>query len=192
MPRPKGLPKTGGRKRGTKNRRTSRIAVEAAQEGITPLEVQLRTMRMLWAKAHEGSVPDLDLAKQACSIAAQAAPFCHARLAAIEAKLATIGQVEVRLTRAELAEQAKRRIDEAFREYRPPGHEEERANGPVIEHTSNPAQDGNRSGPAAKADHPALPVPRDFARPSSFEAVPGVPKRSIPRRPRAVGSGWAG
>jgi class 3 adenylate cyclase len=36
------------------------------------------------------------------------------------------------------------------------------------------------------------PIPTDFARPSSFEAVPGVARRPIPRRPRSVGSGWAG
>ena|SRR5215831_6917962 len=154
MPRPKGLPKTGGRQRGTKNRRTSRIAVEAALEGITPLEVQLRTMRMLWAKAHAGSVPDLDLAKQACAIATQAAPLCHARLAAIEAKVGTFGQVEVKLTRQELAEQSRHEIAEAFREYQPPGHEEERANGPVIEHRSSPALDSDRNEPVAEADRP--------------------------------------
>ena len=149
-------------------------------------------MRMLWAKAHEGSVPDLDLAKQACAIAAQAAPFCHARLAAIGAKVGTFGQVEVKLTRQELAEQARREIAAAFREYRPPGHEEERANGPVIKHRSSPAQDSDRNEPVAEADRPALPVPRDFARPSSFEAVPGVARLPIRRRPRPVGSGWAG
>jgi hypothetical protein len=175
------LPKTGGKKRGTKNRRTSRIAVEAAQEGITSLEVQLHTMRMLWAKAHEESVPDLGLAKQACAIAAEAAPFCHARLAPIEAQVGAFGQVEVKLTRQELAEQSRREIAE-----------EERANGPVIEHRSSPAQDSDRSEPVAEADRPALPVPRDFARPSSFETVPGVARRPIRRRPRPVGSGWAG
>ena len=36
------------------------------------------------------------------------------------------------MTQAELAEQARREIDEAFREYQPRGHEEERANGPLI------------------------------------------------------------
>jgi hypothetical protein len=111
---------------------------------------------------------------------------------AIEAKLAAFGQVEVKVTRAELAERAKQQIDEAFREYRPPRHEELRANGPVIEHQSAVAHDGDRSGPVAEADRPALPAPRDFARPSSFEAVPGVARRPIPRRPRPVGSGWAG
>ena len=147
---------------------------------------------MLWAKAHKESVPDLDLAKQACAIVAQAAPFCHARLAAIGAKVGTFGQVEVKLTRQELAEQARREIAAAFREYRPPGHEEERANGPVIEHRSSPAQNSDRSEPVAEPDRPALSVPRDFARPSSFEAVPGVARLPIRRRPRPVGSGWAG
>ena len=101
--------------------------------------------------------------------------------------------VEIRMTRAELAEQARRRIDEAFREYRAPGYEEERPNGPVIERRSSPAPDGDRSEPVAEADRPALPVPRDFARPRSLEAVPGAARRSIPRRHRRpLGSGWAG
>jgi hypothetical protein len=103
--------------------------------------VQLQTMRMLWMKAHEGSSTDLDLAKQACAIAAQAAPFCHPRLAAIEAKVGTFGQVEVKMTRAELAEDSRRLIAEAFREYQPPGHEEARTNGPVIEHRNSPVQE---------------------------------------------------
>ena len=96
------------------------------------------------------------------------------------------------MSREQLAEQSLREINEAFREYRPPGHEE-RANGPVIERRSSPAPDGDRSEPVAEADRPSLPVPRDFARPSSFDAVPGVARRSIPRRHRRpLGSGWAG
>jgi len=87
VPRPQGLPKTGGRQKGTPNKRTQQILDQAAAEGITPLEVQLRTMRMLWEKAHEGSVPDLELAKQACAVAAQCAPYCHPRLAAVEARV---------------------------------------------------------------------------------------------------------
>jgi hypothetical protein len=159
--------------------------VEAAQQGITPLEALLRTMRKLWAKAHEASLPDLDLAKQACAIAAQAAPYCHPRLAAIETKVDTTGQVEVKLTRAELDERAQRIIDETFREYRPPGHEEERASGAVIEPRRSPDEGGDRSEPVADADPPA---PRDFVRPS-VPSMAGLPSR---RRPRPVGSGWAG
>ena len=93
MPRPKGLPKTGGRQKGAANKKTREIADRAVREDITPLEVQLRTMRMLWDKALEGSVPDLELAKQACAVASQAAPFIHPRLAAIVAT-ATVTTVE--------------------------------------------------------------------------------------------------
>ena len=99
--------------------------------------------------------------------------------------------IGIAMSQEQLAGQARREIDEAFREYQPPGYEEGRANGPVIEHPSSPTQDGNRSGTVAEADHPALPVPRDFARPSSFEAMPGLARRPIPRRPRPMGS-WAG
>ena len=130
MPRPKGLPKTGGRQKGAANKRTREIADRAATDGVLPLEYMLRVV----------------------------------------------------VTREELAERAKREIAEAFQEWQ----------SQTIEHRSNSAQDGDRSEPVAEADHPALPVPRNFARPSSFEAVPGVGRRSIPRRPRPVGSGWAG
>ena len=40
--------------------------------------------------------------------------------------------IGIAMSREQLAEQSLREINEAFREYRPPGHEE-RANGPVIE-----------------------------------------------------------
>jgi len=41
--------------------------------------------------------------------------------------------IGIAMSQEQLAEQARREIDEAFREWRPPGHEEARANGPVIE-----------------------------------------------------------
>jgi hypothetical protein len=53
------------------------------------------------------------------------------------------------MSREQLAEQARREIDEAFREWRPPGHEEGRANAPVIEARSSSAHNGDRSGPVA-------------------------------------------
>lgn len=146
MPRPQGLPKTGGRQKGTPNKRTQQILDQAAAEGITPLEVQLRTMRMLWEKAHEGSVPDLELAKQACAVAAQCAPYCHPRLAAVEAR------VDARLAADPISfEQHKQRalrdLKEAFREYEIPDHRPQGVIGPpVIEH------EGRRSG---AGDEPA-------------------------------------
>jgi len=65
--------------------------------------------------------------------------------------------VGIEISREELARRAREEIDEAFREYRPPGREEERVNGPVIECRSSPAQDGDRGEPVAKADHRVLP-----------------------------------
>ena len=85
--RPKGYPKTGGRKQGAANKRTRQIADAAAKEGLTPLELQLRAMRMLWERAHRGPEPDLALVKEACSVAAQCAPYLHPRLSAVEAKI---------------------------------------------------------------------------------------------------------
>ena len=177
MPRPKGLPKTGGRQKGAANKRTREIADRAATDaGLLPLDYMLSVVR---DPAVEPERRD--------RMAVAAAPFVHARLG-FEA--GADSQVEVLVSRAELAEQAASEIDEAFREWQPPGHEEARANGPVIEHRSSPDEDGDRSEPAAEADGPALPVPRDFARPGSVEAVPGVARR-IPRRPRPVRSSWA-
>jgi hypothetical protein len=124
----------------------------------------------------------------------------------VAAKVDAAGQAEVRLSRQQLAEQAQREIDEAFREWQPPRHVEERshrttdartldefpADGRVIEHRSSPAQDGGRSEPVAEADGPALPVARDFARPSSFEAVPYVARQlyaGVPAQWGAAGQG---
>ena len=52
--------------------------------------------------------------------AATLAPYVHPRLAAVESKVEQYSQLEMRVTRAELAAEAKRRIDEAFKEYSPP------------------------------------------------------------------------
>jgi hypothetical protein len=76
-----------GRKPGSPTKRRREIIDKAADAGITPLELQLRTMRMLWERAHRNSEPDLQLAKDACAIAAQCAPYLHPRLSAVEAKI---------------------------------------------------------------------------------------------------------
>jgi hypothetical protein len=77
-------------------------------------------------------------------MAVAAAPYIHPRLAEGRGQGRHDGQVEVKLTREELDERARRIIEEAFRHYQPPGHEEARTNGPVIEHRSDPAQDDDR------------------------------------------------
>lgn len=65
-----------GRKAGGANKKTQEIAAKAMEEGITPLEVMLTTMRDAWAAG------DKDLAR---AVAKDAAPYCHARLANIQA-----------------------------------------------------------------------------------------------------------
>lgn len=74
--------KTGGRKKGTLNKRTrARLAVadRTANQGITPLEVMVATMRALWARARNGAVLRYALAAE--RVASDAAPYIHPRLA---------------------------------------------------------------------------------------------------------------
>ena len=80
MPRPKGQPKTGGRKRGSLNKRTitqqeqSKTVVQAAKEvGLTPLEYMLAAMRDPETPPQRRD----DMAK-AC------APYVHPKLAAVD------------------------------------------------------------------------------------------------------------
>ena len=68
MPRPKGLPKTGGKRKGSKNKHT--IALEKAAGGTLPLDYMLKVMRNSKAKAQLRA----DMAKAA-------APYVHARRA---------------------------------------------------------------------------------------------------------------
>lgn len=60
----------------------------ALPEGITPLEVILRTMRHLWKDAEavdektgQAMIIDTEKAKEAMAVASAAAPYCHARIA---------------------------------------------------------------------------------------------------------------
>ena len=64
-----------GRRPGGRNRKTREIADKAALEGITPLEVMLHAMR---AHYDAGKLDD------AATVAKDAAPYMHPRLAAIE------------------------------------------------------------------------------------------------------------
>lgn len=75
---PRGGKREGaGRKPGSANIKTREIADRALSEGVTPLEVILEVMR----KAHAAG--DFD---KAVACAAQAAPYVHPRLSAIDAK----------------------------------------------------------------------------------------------------------
>ena len=68
--------KTGGRRKGARNRATEEARAAAAAPGILPLDYMLSVMRD----------PAADL-KRRDAMAMAAAPYLHARLSAIEAEL---------------------------------------------------------------------------------------------------------
>ena len=80
--------KTERRTRGEPKEVASVTRGEAANtesSDITPLAVQLATMRELWARAvMGGQIVDLECAKQACALAKDTAPFVHPRLASVD------------------------------------------------------------------------------------------------------------
>jgi hypothetical protein len=82
--RPKGTPKTGGRKRGTRNKRTRALQERLVASGMDPLAFMLSLMRNRKAP--------LEMRFEA---AKQAAPYCHAKLSAIEHNGADGGAVHV-------------------------------------------------------------------------------------------------
>jgi hypothetical protein len=82
---PRGGNRSGaGRKKGSLNLKTRVIAERAAAEGVTPLEVMLRTMRSAWARASSNgeAVTNFKEALIAAAMAEKAAPYVHPRLAA--------------------------------------------------------------------------------------------------------------
>lgn len=71
--RPKGLPKTGGRQRGSRNKATAKREREIAKSGVTPLEYMLKVMRN--PKADDSRRDDM---------AKAAAPYVHPKLASMQ------------------------------------------------------------------------------------------------------------
>jgi len=88
MARPQGTPKTGGRAKGTPNRASVARAAEIAASGLTPLDFMLSVMR------DGGNDTDtrLDAAKSA-------APYVHAKLSSIDAKLSVDGQLVININK---------------------------------------------------------------------------------------------
>jgi len=108
MPRPAGLPKTGGRKRGTPNKASAAREVEIRASGLTPLEYMLQVMR------DEEAPTELRL-----DAAVRAAPFVHARLSsvAVENKDGQAFAISVEQRQRETQERERRAlalIEETF------------------------------------------------------------------------------
>lgn len=77
MPRGGVRPGAGRKPGGTTAKMKSRVEFmeKALAAGISPLEVMLNTMRDLYAMGEKA---------EACKIAADAAPYCHSKLASVE------------------------------------------------------------------------------------------------------------
>lgn len=97
---PRGGARSGaGRKQGALTKRTREIAEKAIAEEITPLEVMLKAMKLHY---------DGERFDQAATIAKDAAPYVHAKLAAIEHSGPNKGPIRSETaTRAELDEAVK-------------------------------------------------------------------------------------
>ena len=192
MPFQKGHIKLGGRQQGVANKRTRAIAEQAHQEGITPLEVQLRTMRALWKSATDtaGEVVDFDKAAAACAVAERCAPYMHPRLAAVEARVQQ--QVDVsQISEEEHEARARELIRMVFREPDLPAVEHK----PIFQTndahiTDVPSADenvGTGETPRMEQAKDAGPRVRDFARSDNEMTI----ARRPPRAPRPVGD-WSG
>lgn len=83
MAKPKGSPKTGGRKKGTRNRKTAATVLAIEASGITPLNYMLGLMRQDTPKGADLNVR-IAIAGQRFEAAKAAAPYVHPKLAAIE------------------------------------------------------------------------------------------------------------
>lgn len=92
-----------GRKAGAVTRKTREIADKASEQGITPLEVMLSTMRDMWAQAGQAEDPTqrMALKVQAAEVAQKAAPFVHAKLANVQVAGDPDGS-PIRIARVEL------------------------------------------------------------------------------------------
>lgn len=64
-----------GRPKGSPNKRKKKIALEAAERGITPIEVMLEIMKKHYEAGRMA---------EALDAAAKAAPYCHPKLQAIQ------------------------------------------------------------------------------------------------------------
>src|SRR5262249_57686875 len=84
-----------GSKPGSASQKTREIANQAAKDGLTPLEYMLAVLR------DDAADPN-----RRDRMAVAAAPYIHARLAAIQTKVETVGQIEAKITFEEQRRQA--------------------------------------------------------------------------------------
>ena len=85
MPRKVGTPKTGGRQRGVRNKKTAEVIEQAAAGGVMPIDVMLENMRYAHDMMQRTAVGEaLKYRMMAEECAKDAAPYLHSRLTATE------------------------------------------------------------------------------------------------------------
>jgi hypothetical protein len=84
MPRSTGLKKTGGRAKGTPNKRTAELVAAVSDSGVTPLEFMLQIMRKPDPPKDADAGQILTFNAMRFEAAKAAAPYVHARLAAVQ------------------------------------------------------------------------------------------------------------
>src|SRR5215469_15475767 len=142
-----------GRQPGSVSQKTREIANQAAKDGLTPLEYMLAVLR------DDTADPD-----RRDRMAVAAAPYIHARLAAIETKVETVGQIEAKITFEERRRQAVEAVRAAFAE-RPREIEYVAEKAQEIEQRSNVPDAETATEPTTP--EPERPKVREFAREGS-------------------------
>ena len=125
-----------GRKPGSRTQKTREIAERAAAEGLEPLEVMLKAMRLL---VDEGKW------SEASTIAKDAAPYCHPRLSAVEVAGKDGGPINWAATTAEEIE------DALYAEYRGLGIPDAKAR--ALAHASTGEGAGGDAGAVGGKPH---------------------------------------
>jgi hypothetical protein len=77
-----GKAKTGGRKKGVKNRSNHYLLSKAEEYGISPLDMILKIMNILFEEARRCNEPDrkLKLYVMTAKVASKALPYCHRKM----------------------------------------------------------------------------------------------------------------
>ena len=91
MPRQKGTPKTGGRRKGSLNKTTTamrEVTNKALAAGITPMQVMLDNMRYFYSQAlvADTEIARIELRTLAQACAKDVSPYVHPKLATVEYK----------------------------------------------------------------------------------------------------------
>jgi hypothetical protein len=106
-----GKAKTGGRKKGVKNKSNHYLLLKAEEYGISPLDMILKIMNIFCEEARRCNEPDrkLKLYMMTAKVASKALPYCHRKMpVAVEVRDTTKETFEETIIRLEKEAEAAR------------------------------------------------------------------------------------